>query len=400
MPKIFIITGEASGDALGAKLMAALKSELQHSPPPSSDGLQFHGIGGERMQAQEMQSIFPMEELSLIGFVEILPHIPNIFRRINQTVEEIIQLQPDVVVTIDAPAFCNRVARKIRKYEEANSIAAENRLKLIHYVAPTVWAYKPKRAEKIAKIYDHLMVLLPFEPPYFERVGLPCTFIGHPIVEEDMAGGDGTEFRKQNNIATNAPVLALMPGSRSGELKRLLPIFADTVKILAGTIPELSVVILSTRRFEQKLQDETADWPVKAIVVSDKTQKKHALAASDAALVKSGTGSLEVAIASVPMVVAYKVNGFSAWLLKRMIKVNYVNLANIILDKEVIPELLQEQCTAKNLSEKLQELLENKIARQSQLSQTTPALEQLSHPDITPSIKAAQTVLQLSSTIK
>lgn len=378
---IFLIAGEASGDALGAKLMAALKTE-------SAEPVTFLGVGGDRMKAEGLTSIFPMEELSLLGFVEIIPHIPKLLGRIEQVAEEIKRAKPDIVVTIDAPAFNHRVAKKLQG----------SGIKLVHYVAPTVWAYKPHRAEKIAKLYSHLLVILPFEPPYFIKEGLPTTFIGHPIIEEHLEGGDGNAARKKHGIPANVPVLGVMPGSRSGELKRLMPVYAQTIRALKKDMPYLQVIVFATPRFAERLAEATSAWPVPVTITSDRAERRNALAACNVALAKSGTGTLEFALARIPMVVAYKVHPLSAWMLRRMLQVSHVNLVNLVLGKSAIPELLQEDCTPEKLRTELLKLFRNDEERMAQAFAHHAAMQKLqAEPGISASQKAAKTLLKLMS---
>lgn len=382
MLRIAIIAGEPSGDQLGGKLMKALTA---HSSQP----LEYLGVGGERMTEHGLQSLFPMAELSLIGFAEIIPHIPHLLRRISQTVDEIKRLKPDVVITIDAPEFCFRVAKKLQG----------SGIPLIHYVAPSVWAYREHRAAAIAKLYQHLLVLLPFEPPYFEKHGLSCSFIGHPIIEEATTGGDAAQFRASHGIAENSDILCMLPGSRASEVKRLWPVFAETVTRLATQFPALTVVIPAVSHLAYDLHQRATELPVRAIVIADKEEKKHAYAASTVALAKSGTGTLELSIAGLPMIIAYKVKPFSAWLLRRMIKVRFVNLINLILDKEVIPEYLQERCTAPLLADALTALLGSKEAQDTQKEQARNAMRQLGYENpASPSEKAARAVLNVIHT--
>lgn len=374
----FIIAGEASGDVLGAKLMANLKKL-------SSEEAEFYGVGGEKMEEQGLKSQFPMSELSLLGFMEILPHIPNLLNRIDQVAKEIISIKPDVVITIDAPAFNFRVARKLK----------DSGIKIVHYVAPSVWAYKPGRAKKIAKLYNHLLCLLPFEPPYFEKVGLSASFVGHPILEESFEG-EGDLFRQKYSLNEEQKLICLMPGSRNSELERLLPVYKETISLLNKTFSNMTVVVLATERLKQKIYQETQDWPVKVIVCTERDEKNDALAASDVALAKSGTGTFEPAIAEVPMVIAYKVNPFSAWMLRRMIRIKYVNLLNIIMEREIIPELLQKNCTPEKLSDQISDLLLNEEKREEQLEGVKEALVRLGYGGKqSPSEKAARMILDL-----
>lgn len=377
--KIFIIAGEASGDNIGAKLIAALKKE-------SGNQVDIFGIGGEKMAKEGVKSLFPMKEISLIGFIEIIPHIPNILDRISQTAAEILRIKPDVVITIDSPGFNFRLAARL----------TGKGIKLVHFVAPSVWAYKPKRAEKVAKLYDHLLMLLPFEKPYFDKVGLKSTFVGHPFLEDDFMGGDGTKFRADNSIPENAPVLCVMPGSRKGEVERLLPIFSEAVEVLKKDYPDLFSVIIAAPDFAGVLQSEARDWPTKAVVISSAEDRKNAYAAANAAICKSGTVTLEPAMAGLPFVVAYKVNPVSAWILRRMIKVQYVSLVNLILGKQVVPELLQEDCNGQKIAASIKEILISRDDIAKYRQQVSEALSQMGLGSLpTPSEKAARAVLSL-----
>lgn len=354
--KIFIIAGEASGDWLGAKLMRELKGKAE-----------FYGLGGPKLQAEGLKSIFPMHEISLMGFAEVLPHIANLKRRMKQTEDAIRQLKPDVVVTIDSPGFVFRVVDKLQDLRP--------QVKFIHYVAPTVWAYKPERAEKVNRLFDKLLCILPFEPPYFKN----AEFIGHPTIEDGLDKGDGEAFKARHNIDN---FLCMMPGSRRGELKRNLPIFKQVAENLG-----LPVVIIAADNAEINV----CCWKVKAIVVSNK-EKADCFAACKAGLIKSGTSGLEFAFANKPYVVAYKVTWASYFIIKSMIKVKYANLLNILAGKELVPELLQGNCTAA----KITEALKNQIAN-ADLSEYKANLDKLKPENGTPSANAAKKLVELIS---
>lgn len=376
---VYIIAGEASGDLLGAKLIKALRAK-------DKNYIEFIGIGGEHMIGQGLKSLFPMSELSIMGWAEIIPHIPHLLKRIRQTVEDIKKNKPDIVITIDSPGFNFRVAKELQ----------ESGIKLVHYVAPTVWAYKPERAQKVANLFDHILLLLPFEPPYFNEVGIANTFIGHPIIEENIDKADGVEFRQHNNIPTNAPLLCLLPGSRNTEIKKLFPIFKKTIALLKKKHQMLHVVIPTIQPMHQKISEFAKTLPAKAIVVSSSKDKYDAYRASNVALVKSGTASLELAMAKVPMVITYKVGAISAWMAKKMITVQYANLINLIHNKLVIPELLQSDCTPKQLANAVEELLKDKKRQKNQCKEIETALEKLGTKEkLMPSEKAALTILQI-----
>ena len=241
-----------------------------------------------------------------------------------------------MVITIDSPGFCFRVVKKLRK-EDIKS-------KFVHYVAPSVWAYKPQRAQKCARLFDHLLALLPFEPPYFEKVGLPCTWVGHPVVAETSTG-NGAAFREKYEIAAETLLFMLLPGSSKGEVARHMPIFARAVTLLAQQFPNFAIAVAVPKNILPVIAPYFQNCPFRAMVMAGEEDKKNAIAASNFAITKSGTVALEVSMAGAPMLVAYRVNALSAWLFKRISLTKYANLVNIIEQKEIIPELLQELCT-------------------------------------------------------
>lgn len=412
--KIYIIAGEASGDIYGAKLIEQLRGK-------SLQPIEFFGIGGDKMQAAGFVSLFDMSEISIMGFAEILPHLGNVLSRIDQTVADIQEKQPDIVITIDSPGFCCRIAKRLRHGEDvmgkilkkifckkhnnpspqpspkgrgSDSPPFVYKGKLLHYVAPTVWAYKPKRAEKFARLFDHLMVILPFEPPYFDAVGLPCTYVGHPIVETTFLQS-GDEFKQKHNIADDETLICLMPGSRKSEVKRLLPIFLDAVDLL--TVAEkIRVVIPTIPALKAEIEQMLDKSQVKAIITDNEADKLAAYKAASAAIVKSGTGSLEVALAGCPMVIAYKVNYISYLIIKNLVKIKYANLINLMLDEELIPEFLQQYCTAFLIAQKLDKIIKDYKIQELQMLGSFEILKKLGFgEEQTPSQKAADRVLSL-----
>ncbi|PWC55832.1 lipid-A-disaccharide synthase [Azospirillum sp. TSO22-1] len=378
-PLLFLIAGEPSGDVLGARLMAALKRL-------TGGKVRFAGIGGERMAAEGLQTLVPQAELALFGVFELLPHLPNLLRRMDQTVAEIIRLTPDAVIGIDSPGFTVRVAKRVRKAAPA--------IPLIHYVAPTVWAWKPKRAKKYAAIYDHLLVLLPFEPPYFEREGLPCTFVGHSVVESGAGHGDAARFRTAHGISPAKHVLAVLPGSRRSEVGRLLPVFRDAVERLLPTHPGLVVVVPTVATVRDAVGAAVADWPVPVIVVEGDAAKYDAFAASEVALAASGTVALELALSGLPTVIAYRLGRLTVALYRRFIKVKYVNLVNLMLDRMLVPELLQEDCRPDRLATAVGRLLDDPAARRAQIEGVAEVAHWLgAGAEAPPSERAAHAVL-------
>ena len=285
--KIAVIAGETSGDQLGGWLIEALKKQ-----DPS---ITVVGLGGPRMQAQGLVSLFPMEDIAMMGMAEVLPHYFNIKRRIRQMVEHLEAEQPDIVVTIDSRGFTYRVVAELKK-------RGRIRPRFYHYVAPSVWVYRPKRVHTAARLFDGLFCLLPFEPPYFEPVKLPAHFIGHEIAWYWREKGDGTGFRAQHGIGPETPLLAIFPGSRRSELKRLLPLFRETVLALLGQIVDLELLVMVPDHLRAYLSDELATWPIKAHLIPNSDGKKDFFAAATAALAKSGTVALECALAGLPSV--------------------------------------------------------------------------------------------------
>jgi lipid-A-disaccharide synthase len=380
--KIYLIAGEASGDNLGGRLMAAMK-ELSLEP------LTFHGVGGSKMRAQGLASLFPMSDLSLVGFIEIIPHIPKLLKRIRQVLVDVESLKPDVIITLDAPAFNFRVARKLRQRGFKG--------KLIHYVSPSVWAYKPERVYQMKEWYDHVLALLPIEPHYYEKVHLPCTFVGHPIVEEPFASGDDEAYYKKHRVDPHAQVVVVYPGSRKGELKRHMPVVRDTLELLARQLKNIHVAFISTPENAGYIQNEVNRWRVNmdVHVISDPKEKNDVLMAATIGLVKSGTSTLETALAGVPMVVFYKVNPLSAHMLRKMIQINTVSIINILAKAQVIPEFLQERCEGGLIALEMERLSRSLDAREAQFQKATEILNQLGFKKSpTPSQNAAICVLK------
>lgn len=377
---LFLIAGEASGDVLGGALMTALG---RHDPK-----MTFHGIGGPRMEAAGLgESLFPMEDLSLMGIFEILPKVPHMLARIRQTVEAIERLDPEAVVTIDAPEFCFRVARALRK-------RGRTRAKLIHMVAPSVWAWRPGRAAKVAEFLDGLICLFPFEPPYFEKAGLKAMFAGHPVVVSGALAADGKAFRRKAGIAADALVLGLLPGSRTREIE-------GSGRVLAGAVARLKpdhVILPTLPSVENSVRDLVKGFDCPVHVVLDPVDKWDAFAACDVAAATSGTVGLELAAVGVPHVIGYQMNPLTWAILRRVIRVPYAHLANIILNHPVVPEFLQDGCNEEAISTALAVLVNRAEARRAQQERfrEVRALIGASDP-VSPSDKAARYVLDVMS---
>lgn len=331
---VYLVAGEASGDALGAGLMRSIRARVPEA--------RFMGVGGEMMAAEGLKSLFPYHELSLMGFAEVVPHMMHLFARMHQVMEDVLAKQPDVMITIDSPGFNFRLAMKLKR-------EGLKRTKMVHYVAPSVWAYKPKRAEKCAKLFDHMLCLFPFEPEYFARAGLAATFVGHPVAER--ARGDGAAFRAKHGLAPEQPLVCVMPGSRVGEVRRHMPAFAPAVMELAAPFPGLALVVPTAERLLPLMTEYFSVSPLRTIIISNEEEKRNAFAAANAGLIKSGTGALEAAQAGMPHVLAYRANPMTVWLVKRMVSIEHVHLVNITLGRGAIPEFIQEECTPAILAE-------------------------------------------------
>lgn len=374
-PLVFLIAGEPSGDLLGVRLMTALTALC--------DGkVRFAGIGGEAMGAAGLNSLFPMQELSVMGLVEVLPRALPLLRRIAQTERAIRDMAPDVVITIDAPGFCFRLAKRLQGSD----------IPLIHYVAPSVWAWRPGRAVRVAALYDHLLTLLPWEPPYFERHGLACTFVGHPAVAE-APPSDGPGFRQRHAIPADALLLAVLPGSRQGEVQLLLPIFGEALQRLAGRVESLHAVVVTVPATADAVAAATAHWPLPT-TVTEAAERADAFAASDAAIAASGTVSVELAATRTPMVVCYRMAPLTAWIAKRLVRISYASLVNLALDEGAIPEFIQGNCTAGAIAAATEKLLVDPVARQTQIAALEKALTLLGTGS-TPSESAARAVLDV-----
>ncbi|MEE9299649.1 MAG: lipid-A-disaccharide synthase [Alphaproteobacteria bacterium] len=377
-PLLFMVAGEPSGDALGARLMAALKRA-------GGGPVRFAGVGGPLMEAEGLASLFPMGELAVMGLVEILPHAPRLLRRLGQTAAEIRRLEPDAVVTIDSPGFSFRLAQRLRG----------SRILHVHYVAPQLWAWRPERGKKIAQRIDHLMALLPFEPAFFEVFGLACSFVGHPVIEAGADRGDGPGFRARHGIGPEAVVVSLLPGSRHTEVERTLPVFGRAMARLTRRLASLVVVLPVADTVARRVERAVADWPFPVIVVRDAGEKYDAFAASEAALAKSGTVTLELALAKVPMVIAYRVNPITGLIARRLIRVPHVSLVNLLLERPLVPELLQQACTPERIADALARLIEEPEERRAQIEGFGEIPRKLGSDGVAPSARAAEVLLGL-----
>lgn len=375
-----MIAGEASGDQLGAHLIDGFKVE----------GLtpRFRGIGGPMMGARGFVSQFEMSELSVMGLAEVLPRLPQLLRRIEDTANAIIGDPPDVLITIDSPDFCLRVARKVKEKLP--------HLKVVHYVAPSVWAWRPKRAQKMARCVDHVLALLPFEPPYMQAAGISCDFVGHPIstvprISQEAANG----FRLKLGIPLDAPLLCVLPGSRVGEVSRHSEVFTDVLSKLLSAIPDLQTIVPlapAVAGIVEPLFSELARQPIYVQPSTDPEDKFAAFAASNAALAVSGTVSLELAAQSTPMVIAYDAAPFTKFIMKRAFLLDTATLVNIVSETKAVPEFIFDRFKSELIAPAVRDILMNADDLQNNAAKTT--MELLGRGGIDPGQRAAQSVLR------
>jgi lipid-A-disaccharide synthase len=379
--KLYVIAGEASGDALGAALLAGLKS--------LRPDLQVRGIGGPLMQAEGLHSLFPMEELSVMGLAEVLPKYAHLKRRIREAAADVLAAAPDALITIDSPDFVLRVARIVR--------AARPDLRTIHYVAPSVWAWRPGRAAKMAHVIDHVLALLPFEPPYMTAAGMTCDFVGHPVVSAPRASAaEAQAFRA--DLGGGGPLVLALPGSRRGEVARLAPVIGGVLDRVRAVHPQVQVVLPTLRSVAAMVEGLTADWPVRPRIIEAPEAKRAAFAAADVAIAASGTVSLELAANAVPMVIAYDMHPVTMWLMQRMARVDTVTLVNLVSDTRVVPEFLGGRCTPDLIAPALLGLIGPGPARDAQRAAMRLTMKRLGQGGDPPGLRAARSVLAAMET--
>ncbi len=359
-PKIFLIAAEESGDRLGSGLIKALRERL-------GPGAKFVGIGGRHMAEQGLTSLVSTDDLAIIGFMSIPKKLPMILRRIREATDAVLNERPDVLVIIDSPDFTHRVARRVR--------ARDPSIPIVDYVSPTVWVWRPSRARKMRAYVDQLLAVLPFEPEVHRKLsGPPCAYVGHPLLEDLDALRPNAEERARR-LAT-PPLLLVLPGSRRSEIKRNMAIFGETLRLLRGQGIAFEPILPTVPGLLESVRAAAASWPVQPRIVVEDAEKKTAFRSARAALAKSGTVTLELALAGVPMVTAYRITEIEAFVARRVIQTSSIILANLILGENVIPEYLQENFTAENLAPALRDILGDTPARQRQVEAFT-RLEQI-----------------------
>ena len=380
--KLFLLAGEASGDRLGAELMRGLR---QLKPD-----VRFRGIAGPEMQSEGLDSLFDMAELSVMGLAEVLPKYFALKRRLDQTVAEVLAWKPDILVTIDSPDFCLRVARAVR--------AADPSIRTCHYVAPSVWAWRPGRAKKMAAYIDHVLALLPFEPPYMQAEGMACDFVGHPVAAQAaVTSKQIAQFQADFGLDPARRSLVVLPGSRASEIKRLLPIFCKVVaqpcfaefQLIFPTLPHLEPLLRA--EIDALAQDTVLVTGAGLTAADAAEQRLVAYGAATAALAASGTVSVELAAAGTPMVIAYDMGFISRMVIGAMLKIDTVTLVNLVSETRAVPEFIGKDCKAERIAPALQQILDAPDA-QAQAIKTT--MTRLGKGDSELPYRAARAVLR------
>jgi len=375
--KIFLIATEESGDRLGAGLMKILRQRL-------GDAVQFEGVGGRAMAAEGMTSLFPIEELSIVGIAAVVRQLPKILRLIRQTAAAVATASPDILVIIDSPDFTHQVARRVR--------ARDSSIPIIDYVSPSVWAWRPGRARAMVTYVDHVLALLPFEPEAYRRLhGPPCSYVGHPLTEQLATLRPNAKERARRDLAP--PVLLVLPGSRRSEIRHHIDVFGAALGLLRAQDVAFELILPTMPHLEQAVRHGVSSWRVEPKIVIGETEKRAAFRSAHAALAKSGTVTLELALSGVPMVAAYRAGRTEAWILQRAINVPSVILANLVIGDNVIPEFLQNDCTPENLARSLRELLTDSGLRRRQLEAFSRIDAIMSAGRVSPSVRAADIVL-------
>ncbi len=374
--KIFITAGEASGDLLGEKIMNAIKNNAENI------NIKFIGVGGEKMKNEGLQSIFPMKELSVMGFFEILPKIFKLSKRINQTVNEILTQKPDLILTIDSPGFSFRIMEKLKS---KNKKFFES-VKKVHLIAPSIWAYKEKRAKKMAKLYNLLLCILPFEPPYFEKYGLRTEFIGHPIfdnTEKYKFKYNKNDLIKNYNISPEDIIIVLTPGSREGEVERIFPIMIKSIEILKEDYDykykDSQIFTFANNNTKDLVEFISHEHEFKNKIIIDEIEKQKISSSANIALAKSGTNTFEFNIFNIPLVITYTFNWLTNKIVKRILKVKYANIVNIIANKEIIPEFVLDNAEPSLIANEINKILNNKQISRQQIQDTIEVIKKLGY---------------------
>jgi lipid-A-disaccharide synthase len=373
-----LVCGEPSGDQLGAQLMAAIKRQ-------AGDSIKIVGVGGAAMQREGLQSLFPLDATAVMGLREVVPAIPAILRRVAQAADFAVATKPDAVVLIDSPDFTHRIARAIKKRDPS--------IRTVNYVAPQVWASRAYRAKAMARYFDLVLALFPFEVSFFEKYGLKARFVGHPVVERRARMIGGADLRARLGIAPETPLLALLPGSRSSEIRFIFPLFRAAVSLLASRISGLVTLLPTVPHVAARVRAGAEDWPTPLHILDNEDDKYAAFDAANVALAASGTVTAELALARTPMVVAYRVGRLTFALANRLMTARYMTLVNILLDRPAVPEFKQYAATPEVLADAVARLFADKAAAAEQTEALNEFGRRLGEGDEAPSARAARVLL-------
>jgi lipid-A-disaccharide synthase len=374
-----LVCGEPSGDQLGAQLIDALRSMV-------GANAKISGVGGRAMAERGLRSEFPLDDTAVMGLREVVPKIPVILRRVRQVCDIALATRPDALVLIDSPDFTHRIARRLKRLDPT--------IPIIDYVAPQVWASRSYRARAMARNFDLLLALLPFEPPFFERYGLRSRFVGHPVIERASMMAGGEEMRERLGIAVGVPVLMVLPGSRSSEIRFILPIFRQAARKIAARVPDLVCVLPTVPHVADRVRERTAEWPTPLHIIEGEADKFAAMNMADAALAASGTVTTELALARTPMVVAYRVGWLTYFLARPLFVSPWFTLVNLLLQKRAVPEFLQGSATAQTLADEIVPLLTNEAAAAAQRQDLARAAKLLGEGAESPSLRAARAIVE------
>jgi lipid-A-disaccharide synthase len=380
--KIMLVCGEPSGDQLGAQLMRGLKA--------LAPAVEITGVGGPAMAAEGLHSLFSLDATAVMGLREVVPAIPRILARVREATDFALKTRPDAVVLIDSPDFTHRIARAIKTRDPS--------LRTVNYVAPQVWASRSYRARRMAHDFDLVLALFPFEVPFLKRYGLRAEFVGHPVIERAARMTGGAALRARLGIGPDAPLLALLPGSRSNEIRFILPEFRAAVALLAARIPGLVTVLPTIPHVAAKVEAATADWPTKLHILHGDDDKFAAFDAADVALAASGTVTAELALAKTPMVVGYRVGAVTYALSSLIMNVKYITLVNVLLEREAVPEFLQGRLQPASLADAVERLLRDPAARNAQVAALGEFDRMLGEGTEAPSRRAARALLDFLDT--
>jgi lipid-A-disaccharide synthase len=375
--KVFLIATEESGDRLGANLMKVLRQRL-------GGAVRFDGVGGQSMAREGLVSRFPIEQLSIMGLAAVVKQLPAILRLIRETALAVTEAGPDIVVIIDSPDFTHRVARRVR--------ARDPSIPIIDYVSPSVWAWRPGRARAMRAYVDHVLALLPFEPEEYRRLrGPPCSYVGHPLLEQ--IGSLRPNIDEQRRRDAQPPVLLVLPGSRRSEIRHHMAVFGETVDRLAEEGVPFELVLPTMPHLQAAVDEGVRGWKVAPRIAVGEQEKRAAFRIAHAALAKSGTSTLELALAGVPMVAAYQAGAVEAWIIQSAIQASSVILANLVVGENVVPEFIQKDCTPEKLLPPLREILSNSALRRRQVEAFSRIDAIMSTGSQPPSVRAADIVL-------